>query len=754
MPTHSNKPHWLYLTGFFIILALPVLALPPYFFPPDWGKTIIFRSILSILLFLLIYQIISKKTFSHSAECENVKKNPIAWALIALFVTFLLATIFSVDINFSLWGSPLRGGGFINYAFYLIFSIAAFIFFKEKDWERGWIFSIFIGVLVSLLALIQFYGLFDKIFISLRDRPESTVGNPIFLGIYLLLLSFPSLSFAIKEQFNSPWGKIKKIFYLFSFLLFVYVILITESRAAYLGVVFGILSFFLFYPKKNKLLKIGFIFFLIFIFAVVLYVNLTPQVPNFLQNKIINNIVNRLSIKTISSEERFRAWQIVVKEIKDRPLLGWGPENLAAGFDKFYDPKIVWSPWWDRAHNVFLDIGAQAGILGVLSYLSLFIILFWQLHKIKNTKLLHPEYQNTQIIITGLQATLVSYLVANFFSFDCFSTYLIFFFIIAYILHLTPQGESKQQPAPQKIPSIKSYILNIISGMILIIFLWQYNFVPLQINANINTANFMAKQGKCEGALFLMEKNLPKRSFLDSFLRLRYVDNIRICSPYNREKNLEYTQKAFSALKEAVKFQPLFTRAWIYLGSFATILANNEQNPQIKNNLIEEARSYFEKAKKLSPLHTEIIIEEAKIDEAGGNYQKMLQRAENCLNINPNSGDCYWIKSLAEIYLGNLTAAEESQKLAEKWGFERHRSSALRQLLSAYTYAKEYKKLAQTYEELILKEPEVAQYHASLAFTYSIIGEYEKARKEAMEFLKLMPEAKEEVDRFLKTLPH
>ena len=38
----QNKFYWAYLVGIFIILALPLLIMPPWFFPPDWGKTIIF----------------------------------------------------------------------------------------------------------------------------------------------------------------------------------------------------------------------------------------------------------------------------------------------------------------------------------------------------------------------------------------------------------------------------------------------------------------------------------------------------------------------------------------------------------------------------------------------------------------------------------------------------------------------------------------------------------------------------------------
>jgi len=59
---NNRKPiSKIYLTGFCLILALPLLSLPPLFDPPDWGKTIIFRIIVSVLALLFGYQILFKK---------------------------------------------------------------------------------------------------------------------------------------------------------------------------------------------------------------------------------------------------------------------------------------------------------------------------------------------------------------------------------------------------------------------------------------------------------------------------------------------------------------------------------------------------------------------------------------------------------------------------------------------------------------------------------------------------------------------
>ena len=183
----NNKFYLTYLAGIFLTLILPVLILPPRFFPADWGKTIAFRSIFSILIFLFAFQLLYKK---NELNLPDIRNNKAVWILTALFVVFLLASIFSVDPLFSFFGSPYRGGGFINFTFYILFALFLFLVLKDSDWQKTIDFSIFIGIIVALISVIQFYGLFSHFFVPNSYRPSSTLGNPILLATYMLFLSF------------------------------------------------------------------------------------------------------------------------------------------------------------------------------------------------------------------------------------------------------------------------------------------------------------------------------------------------------------------------------------------------------------------------------------------------------------------------------------------------------------------------------------------------------------------------------------
>ena len=696
---------------------------------------------MAILLFLFFWKTQNPINFL----VQNFKKNPILWGLSSLFVTFLLASIFSVDQLFSFWGSPYRGGGFITFAFLFIFAILAFLKFKEKDWKQAFILCVFVGVVVSLIAIIQFYGIPNPFFSNV-PRPSATIGNPITLGIYLSILFFIALSLLISEK-NIKW----KIIFATAIFIFLNAIFITSSRAAFLGMASGMILFFSLYPKQNKKIKIGLITFLIICAGVVAYFNLANSFPKYLEeNKLFVNITHRLSFKTIFADERFRAWETFSLAIKDRPILGWGPENQTVGFDKFYDSNVTWSSWWDRAHNVFLDVGIQAGILGLLAYIFLFFTLFWSLYKSKKDS---QDYSQ-KIIITGLQSALFAYIVANFFSLDSVPSYILFFFIIAYTLKLSlPKTEPENNFVESKNSWIKKTAM-VIAFCVLVLFLWQYNYVPFIENGKMNYAEALVKNKMCDEAFLIMNEVASKKSFLDAYTAIEYVDLTIACNNFYPEKNSGYIKDGFEIVKKATEKRPLYTRFWLSLGSYSNSLSERETNELKKSEFLEQAKNYFNEAEKLSPLREELFLGKMRTVLILKDYSEMAGLGEKCISINDKFSGCHFYLGIAKIYLGNSEEGKKEIEIAEEQKHFTKNLASLNMQADAFETMKDYKNLAEVYKNYIKLNYNNPQYHSSLAFIYSLLKEYKMAREEAMIALELAPDAKDNVNAFLRTLPY
>src|SRR3989344_1115943 len=167
------------LIGVFLILALPLLNIPPFFSPPDWGKAIVFRLVLSVLLLLFVWQVLSGKQRMQKISWKSTKG--ILMSLLVLFLgIFLLATVFSVDPAFSFWGDPQRAGGTLNLIFLVLFALFLFAAFpKEQSWKIFTNVLLAAGAAVSALAIFQWQGWFSTFLITTGARPTSTMGSKI-----------------------------------------------------------------------------------------------------------------------------------------------------------------------------------------------------------------------------------------------------------------------------------------------------------------------------------------------------------------------------------------------------------------------------------------------------------------------------------------------------------------------------------------------------------------------------------------------
>jgi len=783
MKIKDFKVHWLYLAGFFLILALPLLNLPPWFSPSDWGKTIVFRIILPILIFLFIWQILFQKSDNRfSTIWKNIldRKSKIFWIfwlLIVLLGIYFLATIFSLNPHFSLWGDPHRSGGFLNFSFYIIFAILAFLILRSKDWQKIWDFSLIVGIFVASIAIFQQFAFISEFFIPFWKRAPSTIGGPIFLAIYLLLLSFLALAFGLKEK---NWGK--KFFYFISLSLFLFVaVFITQTRAVIVGLIIGFLYFLLFYPVRKKWLSLGLkITALIVLISVIYgfyYINTQPELPQFVQeNTFLKKVASRFSTELLLQDPRISAWKVSWEALKARPILGYGPENFSIGFDEFYDPALPHitkgssTGWWDRAHNFIFDISVTAGIPALIIYLSLFGVLFWQLQRLKSAENYadNNAEKTPKVIYHGIQATFIGYLVANSFGFDAFSTYLILFLLIGYSLHLISLSTafiSGNQLSNQRKSIPISQILKW-RGIILFVlfvglvwFIWSFSLKPLQINSEINWAvKYYLPNKQCEKALVVMEKILPSHSVIDHYLRLQYIDVINECFDEKPEKKLELARKEIEILKENVKLRPYYTRNWWFLGASTNFLISSYKEQGVKKEVIKElkkeANSYLEKAHQLRPKGWKILEEWAKTDLLTGEYEKAKEKSQKCLNIEPNAGECWWRKALSNIYLGQKEEGQADIRMAIEKGYNVKTKKSLLQLAKAYIHIKDYQALVDIYQKLINLEPDNYEYHGSLAVCYKELGQFEKAREEALKVLELLPEARAEIEEFLKSLPN
>jgi len=715
-----------------IVLFLPIIILPPNFQPSDWTRSILFRVILTGLICFLLFKFFYKKA---GFVAIPKRGDPIflpLLALLGLFATLIVSTVFSEDIIFSVFGSPSRGGGgLLNLLFLFLFTIFLAIFAKEKQWNKFFNVLLATGVLASLLAIVQYFNFFKNIFIAYEGgRTPSFLGNSTFLAMYLLFLGFLSVTLLVQEKNTT-----KKVIYGGLLALFLFTIFITGARAAYLGVLAGLIYYLLFYPRKIRALKMAAASFLLCAMGIVLILNFFPRLAE--KNNILKVAANRLSITTVVEDlagTRFATWKITWQAIQDKPLLGWGPENFYIGFEKYYDPTLpnLQNLWWDRPHNVFLEYFVNSGIFALVFYIAFWTLLLWRLYLYKKEQ---GEGKNAHMA-HGIIAMFIGYLTSLFFNFDSFSTYLISFFFIGYSFYLLSKEKEMITILPPETSSFKKKPVLIAALIPLALFIWFWNVRPFYANESAIYAKNLSSVKKCNDAFSVMKKTNEKPGILGAYSALIYSDIVKKCA--NSGKEVEYSRAALEALKRGSIIQPKFTRTWLLMGAFLNVLAAKEENKDNKNKLLWEARGYFETALKLSPKRNEIVLEQEKNYLLAEDYQMMINLAERCIAIDTKEGGCYWYLGIAQIFLGDQENGKKNTELAKENGYN---DPQYLQLGVAYISQKNYKDAARAYELLLKNHSENASYHATLALLYKQIGEYKAAADEAMKVFQLQPDS-------------
>ncbi len=158
-----------------------------------------------------------------------------------------------------------------------------------------------------------------------------------------------------------------------------------------------------------------------------------------------------ISFSATTFGHRTLMWGIALDGFKERPILGWGPENFYQIFDRHFDTEYFKPPgqfgaWFDRAHSLIFDYLAETGIFGLLSFLATFVVFYYLFFSFlirsrkasraeETTKHLvnSPKFVFNSAIVQGLFFAMpIAYFIQGLVLFDVLVTYMNLFLFMAF----------------------------------------------------------------------------------------------------------------------------------------------------------------------------------------------------------------------------------------------------------------------------------------------------------------------------------
>src|SRR3989344_3475449 len=292
-----------------------------------------------------------------------------------------------------------------------------------------------------------------------------------------------------------------------------------------------------------------------------------------------------------------------------RPVTGWGQEGFNYVFNRFYNPALYGQePWFDRAHNAFIDWLVAGGAPGFLLFLALFGSAFWLL--LTRSELSRPER-------IALTAALAGYAVHDFFVFDNLFSYIYFFAILALIDSQVarPIKALERAPVPEAAAGI-TYALPI-ATVVAVAVIWLVNVPGLRVVTELITAISPAQEGPAAN--------------LAAFERLT-------------------THPAFAA--QEIREQ---------LVKFATsVVGQSDVADEVKQRVVTLAVEEMKQQVASYPLDTREYLQLAYAYRAGGDAKNALAAAQRAVELTPTKQDL-WITVGAFLWdLGDTSAAAEA----------------------------------------------------------------------------------------------
>lgn len=467
---------FLYATVFCVVIVSTSTL-----FPFIVGKYAWFRSGVDLaLIFFLLGLILDANAKRYLERLKAVLRSPLAVAISIFTLVFLLACFFGVRPHFSFWSNFERGeGGLQILHLCVFFLLLTTLFDEEAAWRRLFWCSIAAALLmigygvgaglkyvdVKTATSVQngqsveqplndggplyhtFQGFVGPAFSTPGYRFQGSIGNPAYVATYLIFILFYVLYLFInreRKRGRGAWFTALGAIFLAFFVL-------AATRGAFVGLIAAIVAGLAYLAYAKKPLRkwlIGAAAGVVILVAIFVSLKDTPFVSRLPGARLLD-----LSTNTETFSWRRIMWHTAFTAAKDRPLLGYGPENFIKVFDRYFEPRYYKQggvfEWYDRAHSLIFDALAETGFLGLLSYLGVFAVLFWGILRKKSNQAGLPPGQVAAASTILFIALPVAYLVQGLVLFDILPIYLnlfIFFAFACYRFWLR-QDQGKKVPA-------------------------------------------------------------------------------------------------------------------------------------------------------------------------------------------------------------------------------------------------------------------------------------------------------------------
>lgn len=658
--------------SFYLLFFLVPLILSPWNYELfEFNKMMLTYLLTTIIVAAWLIKMVRERTVLFRRTVLDIP-------LILFLTSQLISTFLSIDRHTSLWGyySRFNGGLFSTISYLLLYW--AYVSNMDKEKTLSTIrYALYATTLVALYGIAEHFGIDAEFWVQkVQTRVFSTLGQPNWLAAWLVALIPLTWVLILPRKEKLFKKKLLPFLGYGLFAIFYLCLLYTKSRSGLLGLA---AVYFVFWgligltslKKLKKLVKPFIIFNLIFvILTAVVGTPWTPQASQFI-NKFRPQPTPKPEEATVSVEPepvplisesgdiRKIVWQGAIDVWKDSPIFGTGVETFGYSYywhrPRAHNDVSEWDLLYNKAHNEYLTILANTGLVGLVTYLGLIaVFLIWVFQQVIAKK---------SYLIIALLAGYVSILITNFFGFSVVPVNLLFFLFpaMSVVLVLPTRGSGRNQPLRLDRTRTLGIIIILLLALYVTVYLakfwyadtrfamaeklndsaWYergYNELQTAISLHPGEPYYRSEMSLALTGLAKLADEVDNATLSAQFAEMAVAESdlaLKI-SPYHlnfwkerakmfitlAEVDSQYQQNALDTLLRAAELAPTDAKVFYNLGLFYSYLDQKETAIKTMGHTIELKPNYAQARYALALFYEE----KGKIKEAREQLEYILEK--------------------------------------------------------------------------------------------------------------------------------
>lgn len=345
----------IFISPVFVLLAIAAIALASLvLYSPELGTVMLFFALPfceTMILAAFICFLFLAFMLKYVRGKRMIKIDTLDLCVICFGVFLAASGLFSVD--------PI---GSLKVAALLLCFLLGYFLCTNLITNTAWVKRA-LGAMLTSVLIVSALGIFQYIsgsvattwqdtemFSDISGRVTSSFENPNVLGEFLIL----TIPFFLALTLNAKKFS-EKTFSFAMLCISTLCLVLTWSRGAWLGFLFGIVIFMLIYSRKAMLLLVAGLF-------------TVPAWPFVLPDSIINRFTSIGNMSDTSTAFRVNIWKGSLNMIENFFMsgVGLGIDAFGKVYPAYALPAIEDAP---HAHNLYLELLAELGVFGLLAFL-------------------------------------------------------------------------------------------------------------------------------------------------------------------------------------------------------------------------------------------------------------------------------------------------------------------------------------------------------------------------------------------------